>query len=198
MNSPFAVHPGLLLIVAAFLLPLTRGTPRHLIVLLAPLAAMTALWLLPEGRLWETTWLGYRLAPLCVDKLSRLFATAFALTVFAGGLFALRQKSRLEIPAALIYAGSAIGVVLAGDLVSVLIFWEIMAIGSTLVIWCAASDAARAASLRYAMIHLAGGVILFTGVCAQLLATGDAAFVPMRRAAPTSESGARTAAARTM
>lgn len=180
MNSALILHPALVLIAAGFLLPLTRGVLRNLLVLLAPVIAMVALWLLPEGRFWETSWLDYPLAPLVVDKLSRLFATAFTLTLFAGGLFALRQKSRLEMPAAFLYAGSAIGVVLAGDLVTVLIFWEVMAVGSTLVLWSANTNPARAASLRYAMIHLAGGITLFAGVCAQLLSTGDAGFVPMQ------------------
>ena len=62
--------------------------------------------------------LDYTLTPLQGDKLSRLFATIFALMAFGGGLFALGQKSRVEVPAAFVYAGSAIGVALAGDLVT--------------------------------------------------------------------------------
>ena len=135
MNSAFILHPSVVLFAAALLLPLLRGSARSVLVLLAPVVAMVLLWLLPEGRLWTIVWLDYQLAPLVVDKLARLFATIFILMVFAGGLFALRQQSRLEIPAAFLYAGSAVGVVLTGDLVTTFIFWEIMAIGSTLVIW---------------------------------------------------------------
>ncbi len=180
MNSSFILHPSVVLFAAALLLPLLRGSARSALVLLAPVVAMILLWLLPEGRLWNVAWLDYQLAPLVVDKLSRLFATIFILMVFAGGLFALRQQSRLEIPAALLYAGSAVGVVLAGDLVTVFVFWEIMAIGSTLVIWSANTRQSWSASLRYAMIHLAGGVILFAGVTGHLLTTGDASFTHMQ------------------
>ena len=180
MSDSLLVHPALLLIAAAFVVPLLRGSARNAAILLAPLLAMIALWQLPEGRLWQVDWLDYSLAPLVVDKLSRLFATIFILMAFAGGLFALRQESRLEVPAALLYAGAAVGVVLAGDLVSVFVCWEAMAIGSTLVIWSANTRLAWSASLRYAMIHLAGGVILFAGVTAQLLATGDATFTRMQ------------------
>ena len=180
MNSSFILHPSVALFAAALLLPLLRGSARSALVLLSPVVAMILLWLLPEGRLWNVAWLDYQLAPLVVDKLSRLFATIFILMVFAGGLFALRQQSRLEIPAALLYAGSAVGVVLAGDLVTVFVFWEIMAIGSTLVIWSANTRQSWSASLRYAMIHLAGGVILFAGVTGHLLTTGDASFTHMQ------------------
>ena len=180
MTSQLVFHPGLVLIVGALLLPLLRGAWRSSLILLLPLLAMAALWQLPEGRLWQTSWLGYHLTPLAVDKLSRLFATIFILMAFAGGLFALRQKSRLEIPAAFLYAGSAVGVALAGDLVTVFVFWEVMAIGSTLVIWSANTTLAWSASLRYAMIHLAGGVILFAGVVGHLLTTGDATLTQMQ------------------
>ena len=180
MSSSLLVHPALLLLAAAFVVPLLRGSARNCAILFSPLLAMVALWLLPEGRLWQVDWLDYALAPLVVDKLSRLFATIFILMAFAGGLFALRQPSRLEVPAAFLYAGSAIGVVLAGDLVTVFVFWEAMAIGSTLVIWSANTRLAWSASLRYAMIHLAGGVILFAGVTAHLLTTGDASFTRMQ------------------
>ena len=73
-----------------------------------------------------------------MDKLSRLFAIIFALMAFGGALFALNQARRLELPAAFLYAGAAIGVVLAGDLLTLFVFWELMAIGSTLVLWSAA------------------------------------------------------------
>ncbi len=180
MTEATVLHPALIMIVGALLLPLLRGAARNGAVLLIPGAALVALWLLPEGRLWQVTWLDYQLAPLAVDKLSRLFATIFLVMSIAGGLFALRQESRLEIPAAFLYAGSAIGVALAGDLITVFVFWEFMAVGSTLVLWSAGTPGAWAASRRYVMVHLAGGVILFAGVTGHLLGTGDATFTRMQ------------------
>ncbi|MCU0842438.1 MAG: hypothetical protein MUC79_12070, partial [Thiobacillaceae bacterium] len=173
------MHPALLLILGASLLPFLRGGARTGAILALPAMALAALWSLPDGRIWETTWLDYTLTPLTVDPLSRLFATIFLLMALGGGLFALRQPSRLELPAAFLYAGAAVGVVLAGDLVTVFVFWEVMAIGSTLVLWSAGTRTAWAASLRYAMVHLAGGVILFAGVVGHLIATNDAAFTRM-------------------
>lgn len=178
--SSIVLHPALILIAGALLLPFLRGTARNVAVLSAPTFALIALWLLPEGKLWQVQWLDYSLVPLAVDKLSRLFATIFGLMAFAGGLFALRQESKLEIPAAFLYAGSAIGVALAGDLVTVFVFWEIMAVGSTLVLWSANTKPAWASSVRYAMIHLSGGVILFAGITGHLVGTGDAAFTRMQ------------------
>lgn len=184
MTSSLVLHPALLLIAGAFLIPLLQGTVRSLTILAVPALALFALALLPEGTLWKVTWLDYTLEPLAVDKLSRLFAAIFALMALAGGLFAMRQKSRMEIPAAYLYAGSAIGVTLSGDLITVFLFWELMAIGSTLIIWSAGTPAAWAASRRYVALHLAGGVILFAGIAGHIIATGDANFTRMNLDSP--------------
>ena len=177
--SSFFVHPAFVLILGAVLLPLLRGTTRNTAVIGVPVLALVALWCLPEGKLWQVQWLDYTLAPLVVDKLSRLFATIFLLMSAVGGLFALGQTSKLEIPAAFLYAGSAVGVTLAGDLVTVFLFWEFMAVGSTLVLWSAGTAGAWSASRRYVAVHLAGGVILFAGVTGQIVATGDVGFHAM-------------------
>jgi multicomponent Na+:H+ antiporter subunit D len=172
-------HPGLLLIAAALALALARGKARAAIALIAPLVALMLAWEVDDGVHASARFLGMDLAPYAVDPLGRLFAIIFALMAFGGALFALNQKRRLELPAAFLYAGSAIGVTLAGDLVTVFVFWELMAIGSTLVIWSAATPAAYAASMRYLMVHLFGGMLLLVGVAGQVLDTGSAAFVAM-------------------
>jgi multicomponent Na+:H+ antiporter subunit D len=177
-------HPGLWLIAAAALLSVLRGWPRAAVALLAPLAALALAWRLEEGVHWSGQFIGMDVAPFAADRLSRLFAVIFSLMAFAGALFALNQERRLELPAAFLYAGSAIGVTLAGDLLTVFVFWEVMAIGSTLVLWSASSAAAYRASMRYLMVHLFGGMLLFAGVAAQVLETGTTAFTAMQLDGP--------------
>jgi len=177
--SDLAIHPGLLLIAGAVVLPWLRGGVRAAVVLLLPLGALGLVWAVPEGAVWQLSFLGYTLTPIEGSRLGRLFATIFSIMAFGGGLFALGQKSRLELSAAMLYAGSAIGVALAGDLITVFIFWEVMAIGSTLVLWSAGTAASYRASMRYLMIHLAGGVLLFAGVAGHVAQTGDVTFAHM-------------------
>jgi multicomponent Na+:H+ antiporter subunit D len=172
--SSVLLHPSLALFAGALLVALLRGAPRAVVALLAPLAAVALTWNLQEGFLWKTAFLGMEITPFAVDKLSRLFALIFAIMAFAGALFSLNQEKRLEMPAAFFYAGSAIGVALAGDLLTVFLFWEAMAIGSTLVLWSAATPAAYRASLRYLMVHLFGGMLFFVGVAGQVLSSGTA------------------------
>jgi multicomponent Na+:H+ antiporter subunit D len=169
-------HPGLLLMAAGFAAGPLRGKARGAVVLGAAAVAVAITLALPEGVLWRTRFLGFDLVPFAVDRLSRLFALIFAIMAFGGGLFSLNQKHRLEVPAAMIYAGAAIGVALAGDLLTVFGFWEVMAIGSTAVIWSAGTAAAYRASLRYAAVHLAGGVLLMAGIAGHVAGTGSVAF----------------------
>lgn len=173
------LHPGLVIALAGVAAASARGPLRAAVVLGAPLAALWALWALPEGTAWRGEFLGYPVEPLAVDALSRLFATVFAVMAFGGALFSLNQPNRLEVAAAFVYAGAAIGVTLAADLITVFVWWEAMAIGSTLVLWSAGTAGARAASMRYLMIHLLGGVVLMAGVAGHVSASGSTAFEPM-------------------
>lgn len=173
------LHPGLILIAGGLLIGVLRAQARTTAVLAVPLLALWALWNLPLSVAWQVAWLDYTLTPVTLDRLSRLFATIFGLMAFGGGLYALRQTSRLEIPAAYVYAGSAIGVTLAGDLVTLFIFWELMTVGSALVIWSNGTRESYAAGMRYVMIHLFGGMLLFAGIVTQVMTTGDVAFARM-------------------
>jgi len=170
------IHPGLVLILGALAIPLLSGVARSFFVVTLPLFVLTLVWQLPDGPAWQLQFLDFTLTPLQGDKLSRLFATIFSLMAAGGGLFALVQKSRVEIPVAFVYAGSAISVALAGDLVTVFIFWELMALGSTLVMWSNGCEDSYRAARRYLMIHLLGGVVLFAGVTGHIVQTGDVTF----------------------
>ena len=172
---PIEMTPAISFFIAAALIALTRGTVRHIITLVMPLLALAHIWTLPTDIQVQFDFLSYTITLVQINTYSIIFATVFTLAAFAGGLFALNQKRPQELSAAFLYAGSAIGVVFAGDLISFFIFWEIMTIGSTLVIWSADTDKARAAGLRYALLHFVGGVILMIGITAHVYATNSIA-----------------------
>ena len=176
--TSLSIPPGLVLILGGLLLPLLRGRLRVGAMLAFPLLTLWLVTQVPDGNVLELRFLGFDLVLLRGDKLSRLFAFVFALMAFVGGLYALRQARTAELAAAFVYAGSAIGVVLAGDLISVFVFWEMMAIGSTVVVWCG-GRAARRAGLRYAAIHLLGGVLLMAGIAGEISASGTAMFASL-------------------
>jgi len=174
------LHPGFVLLLGALLLPLVKPRMRMLLVPGTPLAALLLILNIPDGSFWYLPFMGYQLELLRVDSLSRLFAIIFAIMALGGGLFALRIASLPELVAAKLYAASAIGVAFAGDFISLFICWELMLIGSTLVIWSAASNAAHQASTRYLMVHLFGGMLLMIGIIGNASQTGSLAFESMQ------------------
>jgi multicomponent Na+:H+ antiporter subunit D len=173
-------HPALVMIAGALLLPFVQERARTVLVLGLPLLVLVLIWQIPNEATTSLHFLDYQLEPLKGSPAGRLFATVFGLAACAGGLFALPQARRVELVAAFVYAGSAIGVTFAGDLLTLFVFWELMALGSTLVIWSADTPAAYRASLRYLQIHLLGGVLLMSGITARVLATGSVAFQAMQ------------------
>jgi multicomponent Na+:H+ antiporter subunit D len=86
----------------------------------------------------------------------------------------------LELVAAYAYAGSAVGVTFSGDLLTLFVFWELMALGSTVVLWAAGTSSAWSASFRYLLVHLLGGVILMSGIVLRVYTTGSVSFGPMQ------------------
>ena len=180
MMTDVLLPPALILILGAPLLLVFGGWARKALLLGLPILTLAAIWSVADGVQMTAPFLDYELELVQGSNLSRMFATVFAIMAFAGGLFAMNQNRTIELVAAFAYAGSAIGVALAGDLFTVFVFWELMAVGSTLVVWAARTEASRRAAMRYALVHLLGGVIFMVGLVAYAQETGSIDFVAMQ------------------
>ncbi|MCB1377212.1 MAG: Na(+)/H(+) antiporter subunit D [Alphaproteobacteria bacterium] len=176
--SELVLPPSLALIAAGLVLPLLRPQPRLALLLLAPLLSLWLVWQVPDGPVLGLKFIGQDLAIVTGSKLARLFATVFSIMAFAGALFALNQRRTLELAAAFVYAGSAVGVTFAGDLITLFVYWEAMAVASTLVLW-SNGEKASGAGLRYAVMHFFGGVLLMAGIAGEAATTGSIAFTRM-------------------
>ncbi|NCF82314.1 MAG: Na(+)/H(+) antiporter subunit D, partial [Proteobacteria bacterium] len=170
-----AFPPAAVLVLGAFLLPMAGWRLRPVLMLGLPLVTLALLWGMPDGRSPGLLLFDYELVLVRSDPLGRLFAIAFALTAFAGALFALRQKSGLELMSALVYAGGAVGGALAGDLITLFVCWEIMALASSTVIASVGGERAIRAAMRYFTIHVFGGSLLLAGILVHLAGGGGIA-----------------------
>ncbi|MEM9291216.1 MAG: Na(+)/H(+) antiporter subunit D [Acidobacteriota bacterium] len=176
---PAWLPPGSLLILGALLLPLLRGRLLQGYLVALPVLSLGHLLLTPVfDPSAAVTWsvLGLELNPVRLDGLSRIFGLIFHLAALLGMIYALHLKSRLQHAAALIYTGSAIAAVLAGDLITLFIFWELTAISSVFLIWARRTSRARRAGLRYLVIQVASGVLLLAGAAVWQRATGSVEF----------------------
>ena len=57
----------------------------------------------------------------------------------------------------MLYAGSALGAVFAGDFITLFVFWELLAITSVFLIWARDSERSYATGFRYPIIHVVSG-----------------------------------------
>lgn len=172
----YNLHPGLLLIAAGLLMFILPQKARGQVAIAASAAALAAMILLGEN-----AELNYRftaeltLQLLCVDKLSWAFGLIFCVIAVIASIYSLGDRKRLregqgtdrqgccERAAALIYAGCSISVVFAGDWISLICFWEGMAIASCYLVFAGGSRKAVRASYRYLVMHLFGGNLLLAG-----------------------------------
>jgi len=172
----FKLHPSLWFFSGAFLLYLLPHKGRGILRLLVPIFAFLSL-LHP----WEWEGIGARIFGLelsfgQVDKLSLVFGYVFIIIAFGGFLYSLHVKEKGEHFWAMFYAGSALGVVFAGDLLSLYLFWELMAISAVFIIWSNKTPEALKAGYRYLLVHLFGGALLLSGILLCFHETGNLTF----------------------
>src|SRR4030066_223247 len=79
--------------------------------------------------------IGAALLVLLPRRLRLAFGYIFVIMTFLGGVYGFHLKDTGQQVAALLYAGSSLGVVFAGDLLTLFVFWEIMAVSSVCLIW---------------------------------------------------------------
>ena len=168
--------PAAVFILGAVLIPFLRGKAKSVYMLALPVVVFIILLNLSLGNTWMVDFWGYQLIMGRVDKLSLVFSYAFTIMAFLGILFALKVKDNLQHVSALVYVGSTLGVVLAGDFVSLYLFWEIMAISSTFLIIASRTDESREAGFRYILFHLFGGLLLLAGIVLYIQKTGTITF----------------------
>ena len=174
-----------LFFAAALTLPLLpRGQIRGALLLAIPLIAAWHVWSMPAGNLVNVEFFGFTLELMRVDKLSRVFGLIFCLAAFLTNLYAWHIRDTVQQVAALVYAGSAIGAVFAGDLITLFIYWEGTAISSVFLIWARRTTAAYYTGMRYLIIQIGSGVILLAGVALMYSETGSIAFEQMTLGTP--------------
>ena len=164
--------PFLLFFVAAAFAAVLPRRARAAVLVLLPIIGAINVYSLEDGVLWHLSFLDNDLAPLRVDTLSRLFGYLFHIGALLAFIFSLHLRDRFEPVIGLIYAGSALGAVFAGDLITLFVFWELMAVSSAFLIWGRKTERAVGAGIRYLIIQVLSGVLLLAGALVQKFETG--------------------------
>ncbi|MDN5938075.1 MAG: Na(+)/H(+) antiporter subunit D [Salinisphaera sp.] len=169
------VNPGLLLIAGGLLLPVLPRALHGLWMLGLPVAGFALLCILGSGAHGQLDIAGLSLTTVHVDTLAFVFAAVFHLAALLLGIYALHVRDRLQHAAALVYAGAGVAAVLAGDLVTLFVYWELTALASVFLIWARRTDRAYRVGLRYLLIQVGSGLLLMAGIILRYRATGNLA-----------------------
>jgi multicomponent Na+:H+ antiporter subunit D len=143
-------------------------------------------WLTPGGQHLEVLLFGFRTVLYNVDPFSTLMGLIFG---FIGAVAVLyswySEASTLQTAFALSYVGTSLGAVFGGDWLTLIFFWELMAVTSSLLVWHYGGRAVRA-GFRYALLHGVGGTLLLGAVVWHYVEVGSFLFT----AAPGGMAGA--------
>lgn len=168
--------PPFIYLIAALICPFLPSRWRALLLLGVPVLGLMVLLAYPMGNHVVWSVVGFDLTFMRVDKLSTIFGIIFSIAALLSGLYAWHVRDTIQQVATLAYAGSAIGGVFAGDLISLFLWWEGTAVASVFLIWARRTPAATATGMRYLIIQVLSGVLLLAGLLIHYHDTGSIAF----------------------
>ena len=180
------IPPFLPVALAAILLPFVGRRVGHALGVVATGVVVPYVWLADAGQHLPVKLFGFDAVLFNVDAFSTLMGVIFG---FIGAIAVLysyySDADALQTAFALSYVATSLGAVFGGDWLTLVFFWELMAVTSTLLVWHYREQAVRA-GFRYALLHGVGGTLLLGAVVWQYVEVGSFLFT----AAPGGMTGA--------
>jgi multicomponent Na+:H+ antiporter subunit D len=182
MTAILNLPPAAWLIAVAILLPALPARLRPGATVAFPLLALALLARMEPGTTSSAQFAGWDLVLFQLDRVNFVFGVIFLLISAAASIYAWHVRQLGQQLAAMLYTAGALGVTFAGDFLTLLLFWELMAVASTWLILARNRPESTRAGLRYLLVHLAGGTTLLAGI---LLHYGQSGSLLMEPLAPS-------------
>ncbi|MCK5745856.1 MAG: Na(+)/H(+) antiporter subunit D, partial [Oricola sp.] len=171
------LSPALIVIAGSALTAFVPGGwPRNIFTLAVIALAGVQLNALGLGEYGQYSLFGETLTLTRIDGLSRIFAVIFLIAMALNAIYGWWLRDPGQQAISLAYPGAALDGVLAGDLVTLFVFWELAALTSVFLIWAGRTERSFAAGMRYLVWQIGSGVLLLAGVVLFYRATGSFAF----------------------
>jgi multicomponent Na+:H+ antiporter subunit D len=171
--------PALIFMIGGLFIPFFRGRAKSIYMMAIPVAGFINLLLIPMGEHHLINFGDLKLVLLHIDRLNLMFGYIYHIISLITVIYILNFKNNVEYVAGFLYAGAALGAVFAGDFFSFFVFWEMLTIGSVMLIWARKTKSAQAAGFRYLLVHAFGGLVLFAGIVLQFTQTGSLEMLPI-------------------
>ncbi|WP_178916307.1 Na(+)/H(+) antiporter subunit D [Natronomonas gomsonensis] len=171
-----SIPPFVPVLIAAAIAAVAPRKVGHAVGFLATAGVAVGALLVPDGTLIAGQLFGFETVLYQVDDFSRLMGLIFGLIGAAAVLYSYSSEADgKQTAAALGYVGTSLGAVFAGDWLTLVFFWELMAVTSTLLVWHYGGRAVRT-GFRYALAHGIGGTIVLGAVVWQYVEVGSFLF----------------------
>ena len=178
-QSGFWLHPSIVLLLGALVIPFLKGTVQQAYRVGLALAFIFLVFQTQIGIHGQFSVGSLEVVTGRADKLSLVFAYVFSLITLIATIYSLHVKDNIQHVTAFIYAAAATGVAFAGDLLTLYVFWEMMMLASVWLIWRRQSATSYASGYRYLLVHAVSGVTLLAGIVLFFSQTGSLAFEHM-------------------
>ncbi|MHB8765456.1 MAG: Na(+)/H(+) antiporter subunit D [Deferrisomatales bacterium] len=169
-------HPVLFFLAGAVLAALLPLKPRRVALVAMPLLAFVSVHFMADGNYGAVSYLGLELKLAVVDRLAVVFLHVFTLMALIGAIYGLHVEDRWQHVAGFLYVAGSMGVTLAGDYLTLFVFWELMAFASAFLVFLRRNPESLRAGFRYLLVHTVGGLILLGGIFLRYLETQSFAF----------------------
>jgi multicomponent Na+:H+ antiporter subunit D len=167
-------HPAALVLLSALLAPVLPRRVGHALGVAVSLAVVVLVSAIERGAYLQTTLfgtgfvesraIGFDIVLYNVDQFSVLMGQIFGFIAAVAVAYSYYSDAdRVQTAYALSYVGVSLGTVFAGDWLTLVFFWELMAVTSTLLVWHYGGAAVRA-GFRYAVVHGIGGSLLLAAI----------------------------------
>jgi multicomponent Na+:H+ antiporter subunit D len=171
-----AFPPGILVLAAALVTALAGRRLGHLVAGLTTGVVTAWVWAVPAGAHLSGELFGFAAILFNVDPFSRIVGLVFAFIATVAVVYSWATGANERQTAyALTYVGSSLGAVFAGDWLTMVVWWELMAVTSTILVWDYGGQAIRA-GFRYAVLHGIGGSLVLGAVAWQYVEVGSFLF----------------------
>jgi len=192
ITMEIGTHPATALILGGLAAAVLRGRFASMALVLAPILGFWHIYTLELGSTSNLALFGYDIIGVAVDQQAKLFGYLFHLAALVAGIYSFHLRDPWQISMALLYAATAVGVAFAGDMLSLFLWWEGLAITSVFQIWGRKTKQAEESGFRYLFFHVSSGLLLLAGILLRYHGEGASAFSlePLTQALEAGDFGA--------
>jgi multicomponent Na+:H+ antiporter subunit D len=168
-------HPATALLLGGLATIFLRGRFASIVLVLAPLFGLFHLYGMELGGVSSYNLFGYEMVAASVDQQAKVFGYLFHIAALVAGIYSFHVRDPWQVSMALFYAASAVGVAFAGDMLSLFLWWEGLAITSVFQIWGRKTKTAEDSGFRYLLFHISSGLLLLFGILLRYHGEGSSA-----------------------